>query len=577
VEHRIREIGVLLSLGYRFRQVRGRFLKEGALLTLLGTSLGLAGALLYARLLIWGLQTLWVDAVGASFLTLHVNQSSLATGFLISLLVVLGSISLTFRALTHIPATTMLGGKMTPELSERPGWSLVLLPVTIVLALVFLLTALATGSEASPILFFATGSATLAAGLSAFSLWLEKGGLSPIRPGGRLMLLRTALRNGARNRGRSLLSTILVACACFVIVAVGAHRSSPDRDIGKKDSGAGGFALRARTDVPLVRDLNDEEALYDLGFAEGDIDRLKTARFFPYRLLPGEDISCRNLYQPGRPRLLGVPDSQLSRGGFRFQSLIRESPNPWALLQEDLGPNVIPAFGDANSVTWILHKALGEDVSLRNERGQEIRLRLVGLLARSVFQSEILISERDFQRHFPSQTGYSYFLIEAPLERSEGLSTILETTLNRYGLDAVPTSQVLARFLAVENTYLSTFQTLGGLGLLLGTVGLAVVLMRNTLERRAELATLEACGFPRVRISWMVLAENCYLLVLGVVLGAVSALVAVSPHLMHSLDEVPWTSLGLTLLAVILAGMTVSFLSVRPALKGPLLETLRSE
>ena len=29
--------------------------------------------------------------------------------------------------------------------------------------------------------------------------------------------------------------------------------------------------------------------------------------------------------------------------------------------------------------------------------------------------------------------------------------------------------------MAVQNTYLSTFQSLGGLGLLLGTVGLAVV------------------------------------------------------------------------------------------------------
>ena len=54
----------------------------------------------------------------------------------------------------------------------------------------------------------------------------------------------------------------------------------------------------------------------------------------------------------------------------------------------------------------------------------------------------------------------------------------------------MPTAERLAEFHAVENTYLSTFQTLGGLGLLVGTVGLAAVLLRNVLERRRELALL---------------------------------------------------------------------------------------
>jgi len=35
--------------------------------------------------------------------------------------------------------------------------------------------------------------------------------------------------------------------------------------------------------------------------------------------------------------------------------------------------------------------------------------------------------------------------------------------------------------LEVENTYLATFQALGGLGLLLGALGLAVVLLRSVL------------------------------------------------------------------------------------------------
>ena len=74
------------------------------------------------------------------------------------------------------------------------------------------------------------------------------------------------------------------------------------------------------------------------------------------------------------------------------------------------------------------------------------------------------------------------------------------------------TTDRLAEFHRVENTYLSTFQALGGLGLLLGTVGLGAVLLRNALERRRELALLEAVGYRRGHFLLMAVAENTLLL-----------------------------------------------------------------
>ena len=76
----------------------------------------------------------------------------------------------------------------------------------------------------------------------------------------------------------------------------------------------------------------------------------------------------------------------------------------------------------------------------------------------------------------------------------------------------------------MENTYLSTFQALGGLGLILGSLGLAVVLLRSVWERRGELALLRALGFRRATLVWLVLAENGFLLLLGLAAGTVSAL-----------------------------------------------------
>ena len=72
---------------------------------------------------------------------------------------------------------------------------------------------------------------------------------------------------------------------------------------------------------------------------------------------------------------------------------------------------------------------------------------------------------------------------------------MFERELAEFGVDAVGTAERLAAFHRVENTYLSTFQALGGLGLLLGTFGLAAVMFRNVLERRRELALLRAVGY----------------------------------------------------------------------------------
>ena len=578
VEQRAREIGLLLSLGYPLKSVRRRFLAEGALVAGVGSLLGLAGAVAYAWLLIFGLRTWWSAAVGSPFLSFYVSQLTLIVGYLVSLAVVLFSIGWALRKLAQLPTPVLLGGGTSDPVQARAHrWVRVLALASLGLAMVLMLIAALTQATSSVGLFFGIGTSLLLAGLSFFSLWLRASHRVPIQPHRLALPVQIAARNSAWNPGRSLLSTALVASACFVIVSVGANRHEPGEELLRPDSGAGGFSLLAQSDIPVHQDLNDPEGRFDLGFSDSDSEKLSEVQIMPFRVLPGEDVSCLNLYQPQKPRILGVPPEQIARGGFQFQQLSEDVENPWTLLEQSLEAGVIPAVGDANSVLWILHLGLGKDLILQNERGEEIKLRLVGLLRSSIFQSELLISEANFLKHFPSQSGYSYFLIEAPLEKRQEIAALLESNLNRHGLDATSTAEVLASYLAVENTYLSTFQTLGGLGLLLGTLGLAIVLVRNVLERRAELATLRAFGFPRSKLAWMVLAENGFLLMLGLVLGTASALVAVAPHLAGGGAPIPWLSLSLTLLAVLVVGLAAGAAAVVAALRIPLLPALKAE
>jgi hypothetical protein len=39
----------------------------------------------------------------------------------------------------------------------------------------------------------------------------------------------------------------------------------------------------------------------------------------PFRLLPGDDASCLNLYAPRHPRILGARASFIGQGRFAFQ------------------------------------------------------------------------------------------------------------------------------------------------------------------------------------------------------------------------------------------------------------------
>ena len=295
----------------------------------------------------------------------------------------------------------------------------------------------------------------------------------------------------------------------------------------------------------------------------------------------GEDTSCLNLYEPTNPRILGVGQHFINAGRFTFQGSLAateaDRANPWTLLARPLPDGVVPVAADANSMTYVLHKKLGDEIVL-TDGDRPIRLRLVAALSDSVFQGELLMSDANFLKLFPEQQGYRVLMVDVPVAQAAGVAAAIESTASDLGADAIPTAQRLAEFHAVENTYLSTFQTLGGLGLLVGTIGLAAVLLRNILERRRELALLRAVGYGRGDLFTIILAENAVLLGWGLAVGALSAFVAIAPAAIERGARLPLTMGGwLLLLAVLAAGLVSSVIATRAALRAPLVGALRAE
>ena len=224
-----------------------------------------------------------------------------------------------------------------------------------------------------------------------------------------------------------------------------------------------------------------------------------------------------------------------------------------------------------------MHLSVGDDFVLNRDTDNPITLRIVASLSDSIFQGELLIGEANFDRVFSDYEGYRFFLVDAPLDNQDEVSAALEDRMSDFGFDVVSAAERLASFHRVNNTYLATFQALGGLGLVLGTFGLGAVLLRNVLERRRELALMRAVGYNAGHLSLMVLAENTFLLFGGLLVGTGCALIAIAPALIERGGDMSMLSLAVLLFIVVAAGLTASIAATIAAIRSPLLSALRAE
>jgi hypothetical protein len=540
--------------------------------------------------MMYGLRSWWVDAVGTTALTLHVSPASLIGGAIGGVLVAVGCIWWTLRALSRISERSLLMGTID---SAQPGdsqlptsqlakgslqrWKWPIATATLAVFAVLLLLGTAMGSVGRVGGFFGAGSTLLLASLCGATWLLRRRARSGIDGRGWLSVSKLGMRTATYRPGRSVLSIAVIASATFILISVEAFRRG-DRlaDTGPQ-SGVGGYDLIVETLLPVVRDPNTREGREALNLFALD----QSVTFEPLRLLPGDDASCLNLYEPRNPRIVAASESFLREQRFAFQSSLAttdaERVNPWLLLERVEPDGAVPVIADANSMTYVLHKKLGEDIVLpRGDR--EIRLRVVAALRDSIFQGELLMAEQPFSTLFPDQQGYQVMLVTTGHEAAGKVRTALEEGMADLGARVTGTAEKLAQFHRVENTYLSTFQTLGGLGLLLGTFGLATVLLRNVLERKRELALLGAVGFRRAHVMTMVVAENVLLLAAGLAAGALSAALAIAPAVAERGSRLPFTAgSALLMIAVLITGLLSSVIAIRAATRMPLLASLRSE
>lgn len=612
---RAREYGVLLATGFPGRSVSRLAISEGLWIAMPGILIGVLGGMLYAAAVLAALRSWWVGAVTVPFLEFHATGRSLLIGGVAGAAVSWLTLFVTARRLRRTPARVLLAGRVaesSDSLAEggRGGWVWGRRMKIILFALA-VLSAFAGIGQSGPAqagAFVGGGMLLLAATLLAMHGRLSRPIARPgrsatageqsgaatagapsgvARRGYSLPLL--AWTNVGRNPLRSTLSIGLMACASFLIVSISAFQLTPT------ESGVGGFDLIGQTATPLYRDLNDPAVRAEL--LGGEADKWGGSEVVSLRVRPGQDASCNNLYQAAQPQVLGVPReiaSVTSRTPFQWAAATSppahatsppaETPpasdswSPWEALDLEAAGTAddpVPLVLDQNTAMWSLQMrgGVGEVRVFSWREGEPIHFRVVGLLANSVLQGSLMIGQRNFERHFPDISGHRMFLVRT--DAPETVRPMLENRLGDIGMALTPSRTVLARLMAVQNTYLRTFQSLGALGLLLGTIGLAIAQLRNALERQGELALMRAIGFARGRLASAVMLETVFVLAAGIGSGVVCAAIAVTPYLLTGQSPPPIVGPLVSVLMIAAFGLAAGSLAVAKVIRMPLVAALR--
>ncbi len=584
VEQRRSQIGLLLAVGMTAGRVRRLLLLEALLLSIIGAALGLLGGWVYTKLALWGMSGAWQSAASGIDFVYYLKPSSLGIAWLATVLIAVIVVYFASRAVMKIRPSQLISG--AGDVGDhaaglKPVWKTPALWVTIISLLAGMACLFApkqAGSMAEQGLFFGAGFLLTSAGVAACGLILRRMARSAETIPSLAGLGR---QNAVRRKGRSLAVIALMASGVFMVTAINSFRLVGERGAGSRDSGTGGFAFVGGATLPVYEDLDSEEGRVKYGFAKDD-DSFSVVSF---RVSDGDDASCLNLNRAQRPRLLGADFEKLAeREAFHFAKKLSDIPfdqSVWQMLAADLpdenGMKVIPGVIDMNTATYALMKGLGDLIVYQNSQGEPFAVKLVAMLENSLLQGSIVISEKNFISERADIAGYRYFLLDFKTVDDKKTVQSLTRMLEDRGLEWVPTARRLNEFNAVQNTYLSIFSTLGGLGLLLGTVGLAVVVSRNVMERRGQLGLMQALGFRRKDLEKMVLAEHWFLHVMGVLVGFFAAVVSVAPMFFEKSSGMPVTLLLLVNAGVLVAGLLFCWMAARVVLRMPLMEALRTE
>jgi putative ABC transport system permease protein len=571
---RMQETAIFAALGFTKKQILKIRISESTIMILLGSVLGVVVGVFYNQLLLKGLNSVWQGAVHTNMLDVYLKPATLFIGGFSGILISFISIFFVLRKQLKNQLSRLLKKDESKPVSKKRkiNWLRWLGFAAFAAALGLIIPAFLDGIEKNASSFLTGGFLILLDFVIVISGFIRKRGTGKSFSKNNLVF-----KNLNLNHKRNMATIALLALGTFSVIITGSNRKTFYGVENENSSGTGGYQFWMETTTPVLYDLNTEKGIQRYGF---DSSIFKNVEFLQLKTLEGNDASCLNLNLVQNPGILGVNTKALSdRNSFSFTKILGEplSENPWLSLNHFVDSNIYDAMVDQTVLTWGLMKEVGDTLFYTDEFGQEIGLRIRAGLKNSIFQGHVLVSEEVFKKHFPSVSGSKIMLVDCPEENKEIVNEAILNQLIDLGVETTPTSQRLAEFNTVTNSYLTVFMMLGGLGILIGTFGLGIVLIRNLLDRKYELALLKALGYRQSQIFRIVFSENLIILTLGLLSGLFAAIIGMIPSFLSPAFSIPYGFVTLLISGIFIVGLISIFISTKIMLRRSYLGDLRVE
>lgn len=499
IDGRTAEIRTLRSLGFSEGGIIKILYPEMFIVLMISSITGALSGILYNNLILQGLKTLWNPAVGTSDLVVDIQITTLITG-----------------ALSGIVVAAFLIFFLLKRKSKK-----------------------ALDEKKDPFFFLSENKRS---SISSF---------------------RIIIRGLMINKWRNLGITGLIAMGTFVILLTTAyHRSQTVNE--SNTSGTGGFRLWAETTVPFPAGMNEKSLKEKAADGSPDDSILFRSKILFLPAIEINDASCLNLNQVKNPSLTGIPEQKF-QGRFSFSSstVISSKDSLWDILGKEISEGIIPGFADETVIRWGLGKKTGDTLFYTDESGQKLGIKLIAGLNNSIFQGTVLISEKLMWKYFPSLPRNSILLFDCKKADGEALAAKLEHSFSDYGMMITPAAKRLEMFDAVQNTYLSVFMLLGGLGILLSTFGLGFFFVRDLISRQSELRLYNSFGLGIRKIVLLASGGYIFILLSGILIGIIALLIPLIILFNSSAVPFPWLLETLAISLVLLSGLLWIWLSVK--------------
>jgi putative ABC transport system permease protein len=544
VAQRMRELAVLAAIGATPKQLKRSLRLEGLVIGLVGSALGVLAGVAMTLVLMAVLRAVGVELPGSG---IAITPGAVLGGMLLGTAITVASVSIPARRAARTDPMDALRQAATESgrPSRRRGGTAAALAGVGVLGLVAGQGAAAVGA----------GGLAFVAAVLVGAPYLALAGAKTMRPVLSRFGLegRLAADNAARNPRRTATTANALLIGVFLVTLVVVSGTSV------RDFAVGELNKLSGADYLLV----SEGGSIDPGLV-GDIEGIDgISRVVPFRNEPVTIAGRRRHLSTGDVTALrNVADLDVAKGSL-----------------DRFGPGQIAVVDDGTGKT----PRVGEDTTVADGSGQEVRLRVATVLEGSIDASAVgaLVAPATFEQLVGDVAPTVAFVDLADGEQTAARSAVQrrvdlrpDITLEEGNAVARVVGQVL------------DFMIDAVVGLLLMSVVIALIGIVNTLslsilERRRELGLLRIVGMTDDRVGRMVRLESLLIAGLGTVGGLATGLF-VAITMVASINRLAGSDIALSvpyleLLGVLVAGVVLGLMAaLLPARRSTRIDVLEA-